>query len=42
MQQGFFMPNWMFGMNPMFMNNNGMAGMNFDQMQNNYLNMIYG
>ena len=42
MQQGFFMPNWMFGMNPMFMNNNGMTGMNFDQMQNNYLNMIYG
>ena len=42
MQQGFSMPNWMFGMNPLFMNNNGMAGMNFDQSQNNYLNMIYG
>ena len=42
MQQGFLMPNPMFGMNTMFMNNNGMAGMNFDQSQNNYLNMIYG
>ena len=43
MQPGIFMPqnfNWMLGFNPMPINNNGMQGMNFDQL--NYLNMIYG